>query len=122
MQSYTYQKYYPKKHIFILQNLSIQKIKKTFLYLHMLGLVIYLFILYLKGMSTTNDVLFANLNSSHHCDRLKNLATPLLSKKTYFSKHFNLKTLQPQNTSLTPLEHSQINSLTQNTQEKIQKT
>jgi len=63
----------------------------------MLGLVIYLFILYLKVMSAPiylekkyagdgkrhdKHVPFANLNSSHYYE-LKNLATPLLFfKKT----------------------------------------
>ena len=60
----------------------------------MLGLVIYLFYIWkvcpplfiLKNNmqattnNTANDVSFANLNSSHHYG-LKNLATPLLSKK-----------------------------------------
>jgi hypothetical protein len=52
-----------------------------------------------------NDLSFANLNSRCRCDGLKNLTTPLLSKKNLI-----FKTFQPQNTLLTPLEHPQTNS------------
>jgi hypothetical protein len=62
-----------------------------------------------------DDVLPASLDSSHHNGGRKIRARLFLLKNQTF-KPFQ----QKKNTSITPLEHSQINSSTQNTQQRVQ--
>ena len=62
-----------------------------------------------------DDVLPASPDSSHHNGGRKIRTRLFLLKKT---KLLSISTKK--NTSITPLEHSQINSSTQNTQQRVQ--
>ena len=60
-----------------------------------------------------NDVSPVNPDSSHHSGGQK------IKARLFFIQNLNFKPFQPKNTSITPLEHSQTNSSTQNTQQMV---